>query len=219
MAAGEPDSFFHLTEEERIFVAKSRISKTKRQLSRLIKLDAQTRSLLDTPIHRVKTEIYGEAPQILFQSVLSEHVIQLCRLWDKFDANGFSIPTIGTLLRDREVWKALELGNTVKQRKEKLRKLTQALKLIVETDQSDELRTIRNLRHKRAHPIFRTRDERKAKIESPKAAHLRYVLERATDCIPILDEALGNEAEDYTSLKDVAEKNARAFFSALSMKD
>ncbi len=164
--------------------------------------------------------VYVDAPFILRETVASEFIIQLCRLWDKFDAGGFSLPTIASLLRDNDVWNELELGDDIKLKEEKLRSLSDALKLVSYVDNTSlELKTIRNSRHKRAHPIFRTRDERKGKVDDPAYSDVEYVLNHAIEALNPFRGALSMPNEDYRTLKETANADATAFFQAIKLSD
>ncbi|MBQ0820058.1 hypothetical protein KBI52_07500 [Microvirga sp. HBU67558] len=104
MAAGEPQNFSHLTADERFFVAKNRLTMTSALVIETIRLNEQTRAFFESDFGRSITKAAHSPSSTLVSTVLYYEVVQLCRLWDKFDAGSFSLPTIAALLRDREVF-------------------------------------------------------------------------------------------------------------------
>jgi hypothetical protein len=51
---------------------------------------------------------------MFLKTLLHFQIVQVCRLWDDFDANGFSLPTLASLLDDRDVLLLVEQGFRLK---------------------------------------------------------------------------------------------------------
>jgi hypothetical protein len=102
MSNGEPKDFSHLTAPERFFVAQSRLASTSGLVAEVIRLNEQKQALwASEAIRAMIGETYSHAigpSDTLIFTVMNYEIVQLCRLWDKFDANGFGLPTIAALL-------------------------------------------------------------------------------------------------------------------------
>ena len=92
MANGEPQNFSHLTAEERFFVARNRLARTSSLVTEVIRLNEQTQAFYGFIF---STKLFGEVVEerevpgdVLITTIVNYEVVQVCRLWDKFDAHG-----------------------------------------------------------------------------------------------------------------------------------
>ncbi|UVF19469.1 hypothetical protein HPT29_024115 [Microvirga terrae] len=107
MSNGEPRDFNHLTAEERFFVAQNRLASTSGLMVEVIRLNEQKQALwASEAIRNMIGETHNEPvgpPDTLILTVINYEIVQVCRLWDKFDAHGFGLPTIAALLNADDV--------------------------------------------------------------------------------------------------------------------
>lgn len=107
MSNGEPRDFNHLTAEERFFVAQNRLASTSGLVVEVIRLNEQKQAFwaseaIRSMFEETFSEAVGPSDTLIF-TIMNYEIVQVCRLWDKFDANGFGLPTIASLLDSEDV--------------------------------------------------------------------------------------------------------------------
>jgi hypothetical protein len=112
MSNGEPRDFNHLTAEERFFVAQNRLASTSGLVAEVIRLNEQKQALwaseaIRTMIEDTYSQSIGPSDTLIF-TLINYEIVQVCRLWDRFDANGFGLPTIASLLDSDDVLPLIE---------------------------------------------------------------------------------------------------------------
>jgi hypothetical protein len=230
---GGPDEFFHLTPTERIFVATSRLQSLEVHLLELIRLDEQTRSLQAAPFLK-QIPKHTRALDELLDTIRAFQALQVCRIWDRVDPAGFSLPTVGALLSSEEVLSILRadleeklLDKVVdygpprfKMAAELTSGLAKAVKAVANHDQSEQMKRLRNWRDRRlAHPIYRTRAERNGPIEKLRWADVTASLDVAGISIIAITRALRPDPKggiDWEQTRAGTRDQCNAFFHSLS---
>ncbi len=231
MAAREPENFEHLTPPERLFIARNRLGETAGTLRDLFWLTAQRRAYVSSDL----THDASPAADYLLRTVVHYEVVQLCRLWDGFDAHGFSLPTLRAILDAKSVRTELQAnvaaylkygmrspseGDVGGKTEEHIRDFfDDALGTIREVENSDQLKRVRNYRDKHiAHPIYATRAERRSNTQQPSQTDVEYIVESSVALVWLLQVALLVEAEDFKATRVSAEKEVRSFFERVSIR-
>ncbi|WP_046869059.1 hypothetical protein [Microvirga massiliensis] len=219
MAAGDPQNFEHLAAYERYLIAQNRLSMTSRLTAEVISLNEQTRAYSKSSLF---SELRGsEGPaNTLARTIFFYEVVQLCRLWDKFDASGFSLPTVAALFSE-EVISLVERDrsqNGVPNSAAMVSNLRATLKAVTAVESSREVVRLRNHRHKNiAHPIYKTRAEQKKAIERVKGDDLDAVVEKTIEIMGVIDSAMTTQTVDYRVLQATARREAEDFFARVQI--
>jgi hypothetical protein len=95
------EDFSHLEPLEKLFVARNRLGMLSNVLVEVIKLNEQKKAFVTSRLY--KSVQRHEAGELLLETMVHYEIAQICRLWDDFDAGGFSLPTMASLLRGTEV--------------------------------------------------------------------------------------------------------------------
>jgi hypothetical protein len=147
----------------------------------------------------------------------------LRRIWDGVDPTGFSIPTIADLLHGDDVRKALvpeESVSTVEFYPHKRELIDavfdEALADALKVSQSDEIVRIKTYRNKRiAHPIYRTREEKKKSITSVQPDDVEYAVENAFRIVEVLESALSIRSSNFGQVRVQVGRTLEEFYGGL----
>jgi hypothetical protein len=159
--------------QERIHIALLRLDRAKGLLQEVISLAEQRRAII--PVLHPRWMASPSLPLTTFLvTIIHFEISHICRLWDKPELSGYGLPTIAALIEEPAVLSLVETSLKEREPGEdanaaKMEHLKSALKLIKDTEASDALSRVRNHRHKHiAHPVLRTREERKRSFDMPR---------------------------------------------------
>jgi hypothetical protein len=218
------EDFSHLEPLEKLFVARNRLGMLSDVLVEVIKLNEQKKAFVTSRLYK---SVQGhEAGELLLETMVHYEIAQICRLWDDFDASGFSLPTVASLLRGTEVRNLLSNADTdtiVNLRPDREVFLAEAfdpaVKEATTASETHQIKRIKNYRHKYiAHPIYRTRQELKNKIVRPddiEPYDIEYAVERAFGIVQVFKRALSLTPSDYGRARVEFSRIVEGFYKAL----
>ncbi len=171
-----------------------------------------------------------ESADLLLRTAFNYAVLQVARLWDRFDANGFSLLSVAALLDDEVVLAHVhsEILNALtdpshpqpQEADRRLSDLRVAISKVKQVDIGDELKRIRAYRHKNiAHPIYRTREERKKIIDVVNIDDLNFTFNLAVKIVQTFEMALHNKWYDYNDFGQSALQQAYSFYERVTVSD
>jgi hypothetical protein len=217
--------FGHLEPTERLFIVRHRLDMASEAMITVLELHEQMKVFGSSDFYR-KGKGDG-AVDLLFDTIGHYELVQICRLWDRCDADGFSLPTIAWLLNSPEVSKLLcppekLKGSTVRYMpgssidKDFLKFLDEAIKQASASADCEQIERIRNYRDKYiAHPIYRTRKDAKKRIKDLRPADVEFAVVTAERIMQMFVSALAQRPTDYMGLqKEIGEK-LQAFYGRL----
>lgn len=217
----EKKDFLHLEAVERLFVARHRFKMLSSVLLEVLELNEQKKAFVNS--HLFKTAHRRDSCQLLLETMVNYEVAQICRIWDGVDPTSFSIPTIVDLLHGHDVRKELvpdEGGSLVDFNPHK-RELVdavfdEALAEAMKVSQSDEMFRIKAYRNKRiAHPIYRTREEKKKSVTSIQPDDIEYAVENAFRIVEVLESALSISSSNFGQVRVQASRTLEEFYGGL----
>jgi AbiU2 len=217
----EKKGFSHLEAVERLFVARHRFKMLSGVLFEILQLNEQKKAFVNS--HFFKTAHRQDSCQLLLETMVNYEVAQICRIWDGVDPTGFSIPTIADLLHGDDVRKELvpdESGSTVIFNPEKRELIDavfdEALAEAIKVSQSDELFRIKTYRNKRiAHPIYRTREEKKKSVTIVQSEDIEYAVENAYRIVEVLESALSISPSNFGLVRVQVSRTLEEFYGGL----
>lgn len=245
MASSRVENFSHLTAEERLFVGAQRIHRTGALVTEVVRLNEQTRAFFRSDFYGM-AQMEAQGADTLLQTILHYEVVQLCRLWDKFDAYGFGLPTMALLLKDSEVFPLIRL-NLEQHHKpviwpsgggilgdshlpesvlssppdfdSRIDELEDALKRVFKVSDSAEMKRVRNYRDKRiAHPLLRTQAEIGKTIPDARSADLDGIVNETVAIMTTLESVLLATYSDYEETRQAARSEAEEFMSRVEYR-
>jgi hypothetical protein len=219
------EDFSHLEPLEKLFVARNRLGMLSDVLVEVIKLNEQKKAFVTSRLYK---SVQGhEAGELLLETMMHYEIAQICRLWDDFDASGFSLPTVASLLRGTEVRKLLSNADTdtiVNLRPDREEFLAAAfdpaVKEATTASETHQIKRIKNYRNKYiAHPIYRTRQELKNKIRPGdielEPDDIQYAVEYAFRIVEVFKRALSLTPSDYGRARIEFSRIIEGFYKAL----
>jgi hypothetical protein len=217
----ERKDFSHLEAVERLFVARHRFKMLSSVLFEILELNEQKKAFVTS--HFFKTAHRQDGCQLLLETMVNYEVAQICRIWDGVDPTGFSIPTIADLLHGDDVRKELmpdESGSTVDFNPHKRELIDavfdEALAEAMKVSQSAEMLRIKAYRNKRiAHPIYRTREEKKKSLTSIQAEDIEYAVENAFRIVQVLESALSISSSNFGQMRAQVSRTLEEFYGGL----
>jgi AbiU2 len=215
------EDFSHLEPLEKLFVARNRLGMLSNVLVEVIKLNEQKKAFVTSRLY--KSVQRHEAGELLLETMVHYEIAQICRLWDDFDPSGFSLPTMASLLRGTEVRNLLGTADTdiiVNLRANHEEFLAEAFDPAVKeatiTSESNQIKRIKNYRNKYiAHPIYRTRQELKNKIETVEPDDIEYAVVNADRIVQVFETALSLTPSDYGRVRIEFSRIVEGFYQAL----
>jgi AbiU2 len=94
----------------------------------------------------------------------------------------------------------------------------EALAEAMKVSQSDEMFRIRAYRNKRiAHPIYRTREEKKKSATSLQPEDIEYAVENAFRIVEVLESALSLSSSKFGQVRAQASRTLEEFYGGLRM--
>jgi hypothetical protein len=215
------EDFSHLEPLERLFLARNRLGMLSNVLVEVIKLNEQKKAFVTSRLYK---SVQGhEAGELLLETMVHYEIAQICRLWDDFDPTGFSLPTMASFLRGAEVRNLLSTADTdvivnLRANAEEFLEAAfdPAVKETAIVSESHQIKRIKNYRNKYiAHPIYRTRQELKSKIETIEPDDIEYAVENAFRIVQVLETALSLTPSDYMRVRIEFSRVVEAFYEAL----
>jgi hypothetical protein len=218
------EDFSHLEPLEKLFVARNRLGMLSNILVEVIKLNEQKKAFVTSRLYK---SVQGhEAGELLLETMVHYEIAQICRLWDDFDASGFSLPTMASLLRGTEVRNLLNNADTdtivnLRPNREEFlaAAFDPAVKDATTASETPQIKRIKNYRNKYiAHPIYRTRQELKNKIVRPddiEPDDIEYAVEYAFRIVQVFETALSLTPSDYGRARIEFSRIVEAFYKAL----
>jgi hypothetical protein len=215
------EDFSHLEPLEKLFVARNRLGMLSNVLVEVIKLNEQKKAFVTSRLY--KSAQRYEAGELLLETMVHYEIAQICRLWDDFDPTGFSLPTMANLLRGAKVRNLLGtvdsdvIVNLRVSSEEFLEAaFDPAVKEAVVVSESHQIKRIKNYRNKYiAHPIYRTRQELKNKIETVEPDDIEYAVENAFRIVQVFETALLPKPSDYGWVRIEFSRTIEEFYKAL----
>lgn len=215
------EDFLHLEPLEKLFVARNRLGMLSNVLIEVIKLNEQKKAFAASRLY-----MQGhEAGELLLETMVHYEIAQICRLWDDFDASGFSLPTIASLLRGPEVRRLLSNASTdsivnLRPSEEFLAAaFDPAVKEATAAAEAHQIKRVKNYRNKYiAHPIYRTRQELKSKAarsDDIEADDIEYAVEYAFRIVQVFETALSLKPPDYGRARVEFSRIVDGFYKAL----
>jgi AbiU2 len=176
-------------------------------------------------VTKVNKSFAANAFVVIQNELMASELLGVCRMWDAFDADKFSLPTVVDLAARTEVQDELraEIDSGIchhlknedeNERLVRLSALQGRVKLIRTSEKY--LRTVNHRDKQIAHLLEKTRNEKEQKIHAtilPKYGDEKYLLDEAKQCITelfslIVDGSLrlaSNEESHHSSAKLFAE--------------
>ena len=212
--------FSHLEAVERLFIARHRFKMLSDVLFEILDLNEQKKAF--TSSRFFKTAHREDSCQLLLETIMNYEVAQLCRIWDGVDPAGFSIPTIVSLLHDGDVRNELvtgESGSVVDFNPHKRELIDavfdEALAEAMKVTQSDKMLRIKTYRNKRiAHPIYRTREEKKKSVASIQPEDIEYAVENAFRIVEVLENALSIRPSNFGQVRVQVSRTLEEFYAS-----
>jgi hypothetical protein len=220
--------FSHLEPIEKLLIAKHRFRMLSNVLLDVLELNEQKKAFKASSLYKLRRR--NEAIGLLYETIANYEIAQICRLWDDFDPNGFSIPTMLSLLDSEEVRRLLDMKETEQShavvefsqlsaevRRDFLKQYFEpAVEDAIKVINSEELERVKNYRHKYiAHPVFSTRQERKKNIDDPKQSDIEYCVQMAMSIILVLQNGLLLSFPDYPMFRIDFSKTIKPFYESL----
>ena len=221
----EKKDFSHLEAVERLFVARHRFKMLSSVLFEILELNEQKKAFVNS--HFFKTAYRQDSCQLLLDTMINYEVAQICRIWDGVDYTGFSIPTIADLLQGDDVRRELvpeESGSTVAFNPHKREFIDavfdEAVAEAIKVSQSDEMVRIKTYRNKRiAHPIYRTREEKKKSVTSIQPEDIEYAVENAFRIVEVWESALSLSSSNFGQVRVQASRTLEEFYGGLRINE
>lgn len=215
------EDFSHLEPVEKVFIARHRLGMLSNVLVEVLKLNEQKKAFVVSRLYKSGRE--HEAVELLLETMVHYEIAQVCRLWDDFDPTGFSIPTMASLLQGADVRRLLSTSDTdviknLRSNNEEF--LTAAFDPAVGqatvAAKSQQISRVKNYRNKIiAHPIYRTRQDRKKNIENIRADDIEYAVENAFGIVQVFETALSVTPSDYGVVRIEFNRIMGTFYNAL----
>jgi hypothetical protein len=215
------NDFSHLETEEKVFIARNRVLMLSNALVDVIKLNEQKHAFHKSQLYRDRHEL--EAVKLLFETLENYEVAQICRLWDQLDPAGFSLPTIANLLEGPDVRQQLSGRGVITSLRpidpDFLIIFDEAISEAAAIAKSAAHERLQNYRHKViAHPIYKTRQERKNKIEPPLASDIDFLVLKAWQIMEVFQNVLSLKLAkvDYQHFKIQFGEEVKTFYENLA---
>ena len=217
--------FGHLELAEKLFIARHRLDMASEAMITVLELHEQMKGFGSSDFYRKGKG--DEAVELLFDTIAHYELVQICRLWDRCDADGFSLPTITWLLNSPEVRALLSASDTTKGStvtyilgssidEDFLKYLDEAIKEASASADCEQIERIRNYRDKYiAHPIYRTRKDSKKRIEDIRPKDVEFAVVRAARIMQMFVTALSQRRTDYMGLQTEIGQKLEAFYGRL----
>ena len=205
----------HLKPADKLF--SHRLEMLSNVLIEVIMVNEQRKAFVTSPLFKRREQ--NDAVETLLDTIVHYEISQLCKLWDEFDSDGFSLPTIASLLKGADIRQLLNSPNTdgvVKLQTV----LAPAITAAETTAKSQQIRRITNHRNKFiAHPIYRTRYEREhGVVEYPQMDDIDYAVKTAIDIVQVFDNALAVKPCDFSKTRLEFGRHIKPFYDALDAR-
>jgi hypothetical protein len=237
MSGRDPTDFSFLTTDERVFIARQRIGSLIEHVWSILIVAAHLKSMDEAPIF--KEVVGGRAeisPKIIKELIVNIFTVELCGVWEAFDAAGYNIMTllavvdspavIARLQREAESAAPVGFGFDVSLSSDDLKRIYDELKLLPKlTDtfikNNESLLRIRNYRNKfAAHPIYMTRDERRrGEIAIPSDDDVLYLIDKAKGNANKLCASITGRMKDFAAIQSITQHDTDFFYKGLAFID
>jgi hypothetical protein len=209
----------------RLELAPARLMQTERLVHEVICLAEQRRAFLRN-FHMLDWQ-QNRAFETLLITIFYFEIIQICRLWDPPETEGYSIPMLAAVGVDPGVLALIEdaVSASLKVTAAKkplavaatMSRVRQALAVIPVLAGGPELRRLRNHRHKHvAHAVLKSYLESGGAIDEPRLADAEAVLEKTLDLMTIFSSAAQSIYTDFREDQATERAVAEGFFGALA---
>jgi AbiU2 len=214
---------------ERVDLARTRLPLASSAMGELLELNAQRKTFISSEMFRRNR--FDVGVRLLAQTMSLLEVVQICRICDKSEEHGFSLPTLAELLSGapvRQVLREINSGDGLNvvplhgsgaDCGEFLEVLDEALAEIERISKSEELRRLREFRHKSlAHAVEFTRTERETgEIFEPAPDDIEYAVERSFPALQVIGVVLQARPIDYLEWRVRSLRVLSEFYSRLHL--
>lgn len=160
--------------------------------------------------------------------LLHYELFRLCRFWDKIDFDGYSIPTVIALVDNPDVKRLvcddhfrlhkLSGDNFALDAARKSRRwLNDAIRNSNTIEDSEILRHSRNFRHKLAHLLEQTNQEKDSPVAPPRFGDENVLLRKSQTVINQLHLSLNGAGFDWSGSRKMSKRNAEYLWNGVKI--
>jgi HEPN superfamily AbiU2-like protein len=216
--------FSHLQPAEKLFIARHRLKMLSNVLIEVLQLNEQKKAFVKSRLYEVGKD--HAAVELLFDTIVHYEIVQICRLWDEFDLDAFSIPTVTNLLEGSDVRGLLTVEAAAQSdavvnlrgasSTDFLELFDAAIKDAGATACSKQIQRVKNYRNKFiAHPLYRTRKDAKKTVDDVLPGDIEFAVERALVIVQVFKSALIPSGSDFGRVRSQVSRKLEEFYSAL----